>query len=220
MLRIIAAAAALSITIALAPPAAAQPSQCAETLPRACLQSFGAGSIAAAEGGEEVDCGAALSGYRDCISGSVKTRDINGLGGTGFQGPPLTRAEFGFLLALEAELAENVGRVGAFVDGMDLTGAKVVYENQWPPLRQRFFNATDNPSYFVAPADWLAKAQAFYDDLNGYLNSAEMRQVYRRGTTSVLASRRDFKKRMQALIAVGRDELLPEISAVLAQEGR
>ena len=220
MLRIIAAAAALSITIALAPPAAAQPSQCAEALPRACLQSFGAGSIAAPEGGAEVDCGAALSGYRDCISGSLKTRDINGLGGTGFQGPPLTRAEFGFLLALEAELAENVGRIGAFVDGLDLTGAKVVYDTQWPDLRLRFFNATDNPAYFVAPADWLAKTQAFYDDLNGYLTRKDVRETFRVGAAFMLAGRRASKEEMQALIAVGRDELLPEISAVLAQEGR
>lgn len=199
---------------AMSAPALAQSSgpTCSEKLPPACLQSFGAGAIPAqTTAADAVDCPSMLDAYRDCISNVVKTR-----GGGGPVLAPLTRAERGFLMALEAELADNVGRLAAFVDGLDLTGAYAVYENDWPALRLRFFNATDNPAYFAAPADWLAKAQGFYDDVATMLTRDDVRYAYRRQVTSVLYERRLAKERFEELVKVGRDDLLPAISAEIA----
>ena len=196
---------AMSISVAQA-----QVGNCAGTLPPQCLQSFGAGSMATTAD-DGVDCGAQLADYRACIADTIERR---GRGGPAVA--PLTRAERGFLSALEAELADNVGRLAAFVDGLDLTGAYAVYENDWPALRLRFFNATQNPAYFAAPADWLAKTQGFYDDVETMLTREDVRYAYRRQVTSVLYDRRVVKERFQELVALGRDELLPAISAELA----
>ncbi|MEO1330809.1 MAG: hypothetical protein AAFW46_14230 [Pseudomonadota bacterium] len=187
---------------------------CTDTLPATCLQSFGAGTIAA-QSGAAVDCSARLDDYRTCI-----TRLVQQGGSSARSMPPLSRAEFGFLSALEAELADNVGRLEAFVDGLDLTGARAVYENDWPALRMRFFNATDNPAYFVAPAEWLTRTQGFYDDVETMLTRKDVRNAFRRQATSVLYERRLAKERLQELVALGRDELLPEISAEIAAGGR
>lgn len=184
---------------------------CAEALPPACLQSFGAGSLAARASADGEDCVAKLDAYRTCIAGYVATR-----GAGDAAAPPLTRAERGFLQALEAELADNVGRLAAFVDALDLTGAEAVYENDWPALRLRFFNATDNPAYFAAPAEWLAQTQGFYDDIGAMLGREDVRRAFRRQTTSVLYERRLAKERFEALVTIGRDELLPAISAEIA----
>lgn len=193
--------------------AAAATEGCGGGLTRECLQNFGAGAMAVSSGG--ASCQAQLEGYRSCIKNLTQRHS-----GAAPTAPPLSRAEFGFLAALEAELAENVGRIGAFVDELDLTGRKAVYEPDWPPLRLRFFNATENPNYFVAPADWLAKAQGFYDDLETYLARGDVRRVFRAQIQSVLYERRVHKEALQALIATGRDELLPAISAELAAGGR
>ncbi|MEL6979731.1 MAG: hypothetical protein AAGM38_13760 [Pseudomonadota bacterium] len=182
---------------------------CGAGLTSACLQSFGAGALPA--GATNAQCQAQLTAYRGCIQ-SLTQQHTSAAPSL----PPLSRAERGFLAALEAEFAENVGRVGAFIDGLDLTGREAVYQNGWPPLRLRFFNATDNPNYFIAPADWLAKAQGFYDDLGTYLEREDVRRVFRAQSSSVLYERRVHKEAMQALIATARDELLPAISAELA----
>lgn len=196
-----------------APMALAQES-CGSALPAACLQRFGAGSLSA-EPVEGVDCGAKLDAYRACISQVIQTRQI----APAFE--PYTRAERGFLFALEAELADNVGRLEQFIEAkLDLTGGTAVYPNDWPSLRTRFFNATDNPAYFVAPADWLARAQGFYDDVETMLNRDDVRNAYRRQVTSVLYERRLFRERFEELVAIGRDQLLPDISAELARSAR
>lgn len=187
---------------------------CGSALPSACLQRFGAGSLSA-EPVEGVDCTAKMDAYRACISNVIATRQIT----PAFE--PYTRAERGFLFALEAELADNVGRLEQFVEAkLDLTGATAVYENDWPALRLRFFNATDNPAYFVAPADWLARAQGFYDDVATMLAREDVRHAYRRQTTSVLYSRRVFRERFEELVSIGRDQLLPDISAELARSAQ
>lgn len=187
----------------------ARAQSCAADLPAICLQSLGAGAVAAGRT-DPSDCAARLQGYRVCIA------DLAASGAAqAAAGPEYTRAERGFLAALEAELADNVGRLDAFADGLDLTGATAVYENDWPELRLRFFNATDNPAYFAAPADWLAETQGFYDEVARFLGRADVRNAYRRQVTSVLYERRLAKEALQALVAQGRDSLLPRISAEL-----
>ena len=193
--------------------AQAAPQSCGDVLPPQCLQSFGAGAIATSAADDAVDCPTMLDDYRSCIATMIETR-----GTRGPAPPPLTRAERGFLAALEAEFADNIGRIAAFVEAMDLTGAEAIYENDWPALRLRFFNATDNPAYFAAPASWLAQAQGFYDDIQTMLTREDVRHAFRRQTTSVLYDRRLAKERLLELVAKGRDELLPAISAELAGE--
>lgn len=192
--------------------AAAQ--DCAGDLPPVCLQSFGAGSAAISPAASEAGCSSRLQSYRDCISQLATQK------GLASDKTPLSRAERGFLSALEAELADNVGRLEVFVaEKMDLTGSKAIYENQWPALRTRFFNSTEHPAYFSAPADWLARTQGFYDDLQSVLSSENIRHAYRRQSSSVLYERRIAREQVEALVALGRNQLLPEISSVLT-EGR
>ncbi|MEL6318974.1 MAG: hypothetical protein AAFR16_15175 [Pseudomonadota bacterium] len=202
------AAAALS---ALAAEARAE--SCGAALPATCLQAFGAG-VLAAQAADEAEgaprCAARLAAYRDCVSAQAARAPAA-------PGPALTRAERGFLAALERELADNMGRVGAFVEAMDVTGRRAIYAADWPALRLRFFNATDNPAYFAAPADWLARTQGLYDDLETLLARDDVRAAFRRQAAFVLSDRRAFKREFEALVALGRDRLLPEISAALAR---
>lgn len=185
---------------------------CAQDLPPVCLQSFGAGSAAISAAASEAGCSARLQSYRDCISDLATQKGLQS------DQTPLSRAERGFLSALEAELADNVGRLETFIhEKMDLTGAQAIYQNQWPALRTRFFNSTEHPAYFSAPADWLARAQGFYDDVARLLAREDVREVYRRQSSSVLYDRRLAREELEGLVSMARRELLPEISAVLAE---
>ena len=193
---------------------AAQAQGCAQDLPTVCLQSFGAGSAAISPAAAGADCGPRLQSYRACIAALAQDTGIGG-------DAPLDRAERGFLSALEAELADNVGRLEVFIaERMDLTGASAIYENDWPPLRTRFFDATENPHYFIAPADWLARTQGFYDDVAALLARKDVRLVFRTQTTSILYERKLAREKLEALVSMARRELLPEISAALTPAPR
>lgn len=203
-----AAAAAFGMGIAAASTAAAE--SCAQDIPSVCLQSFGAGSAAISAAASEAGCADRLQQYRGCIATLVQDKGL-------VEEAPLSRSERGFLSALEAELADNVGRLEVFIaEKMNLDGSRAVYENDWPPLRTRFFNSTENPHYFAAPADWLARTQGFYDDVARLLARKDVREAYRRQVTSVLYQRRQHREALEKLVSAARQELLPEISAVLA----
>lgn len=205
------AAALLALTFGAAPNALAQ--SCAGDLPSVCLQSFGAGSASISEQATQAGCRSRLDTYRQCIAALAQDRNINA-GET-----PLSRAERGFLSALEAELADNVGRLETFIEEkMNLDGSRAVYDNDWPPLRMRFFESTSNPAYFAAPADWLARTQGFYGDVDRLLSREDVRHAYRRQATSVLYQRRLAREELEKLVDAARTELLPEISAVLASQ--
>ncbi|MEM9724945.1 MAG: hypothetical protein AAF909_05720 [Pseudomonadota bacterium] len=209
---------AAAFALVLSGPAAAQGGgvACAGDLPSICLQSFGAGSAALNPEAVKAECGAKLQSYRRCIADVATQAGLDDLAG-----PPLTRSEFGFLSALEAELADNVGRLETFIaEKMNLDGTRAIYPNDWPSLRMRFFNSTTHPAYFIAPADWLARTQGFYDDTAAFLERAGVRDAFRRQVTSVLFQRRQSREELEALVATARTELLPEISAVLAAAQR
>ena len=138
--------------------------------------------------------------------------------GIGAGETPLSRAERGFLSALEAELADNVGRLETFIEAkLNLDGSRAVYKHDWPALRTRFFDSTTHPSYFSAPADWLARTQGFYDETRRFLERGDVRDAFRRQSQSVLYQRRLARRELEKLVGGARAELLPEISAVLAK---
>lgn len=185
---------------------------CASDLPPVCLQSFGAGSAAISAAASGANCSVKLTAYRQCIADLAQKKGI------GASETPLSRAERGFLSALEAELADNVGRLETFIEQkMNLDGSRAVYKNDWSALRTRFFDSTTHPSYFSAPADWLARTQGFYDEARRLLDRKDVRDAYRRQTTSVLYQRRLHREALEKLVGSARGELLPEISAVLAK---
>ena len=189
----------------------AQAQNCSGDLPPICLQSFGAGSAAISKAAAGADCRNRLNFYRECVAALAEDRGISA-GAT-----PLNRSERGFLSALEAELADNVGRLETFIgEKMNLDGTRAIYKNEWPALRTRFFDSTTHPSYFSAPADWLARTQGFYDEVRRLLERKDVRDAFRRQTQSSLYPRRLAREALEKLVKAARSELLPEISAVLA----
>lgn len=202
---------ALGLSAVLRTSGAEAAETCSGDLPPVCLQSFGAGSAAISAAASGADCRTRLNTYRECISALASDRGI------GDRSAPLDRAERGFLSALEAELADNVGRLETFIEEkMNLDGARAIYENDWLALRTRFFDSTTHPSYFSAPADWLARTQGFYDEVRRLLERSDVRNAYRSQTSSILYKRRVVREELEKLVAAARNELLPEISAVLA----
>lgn len=125
-------------------------------------------------------------------------------------------AGVGFVRALRTELAANVARLEAFLADLDASGATPVQPSDWPRLRIGFFNATENPAYFAAPADWLSDLQDFYAEIDAVVTSVRAHKLFSGRLGSETYARRQIKKKLTETVARGRADLLPRIDAALA----
>lgn len=182
---------------------------CAATLPEHCLATLGAGAVSA-----KPECAEKLAAYRSCLTQAATDCAVppeQQESGAALLGP----AAKGFVSALKREMEDNLAKLRDLRDRMDLTGATAIYEDGWPELSRRVIGATSNPAYFTAPTDWLAQAEGLYEEADGVIGSKATRNAYRRQVTSVLYERRLAREALEAIIARGETELLPEIEGYL-----
>lgn len=182
---------------------------CAGTLPEQCLASLGAGAVSA-----KPECAEKLAAYRACLTQAATecaASPAEQQSGAALLGP----AARGFVAALKREMEDNLAKLRELRDRMDLTGGTAIYEDGWPELSRRVIGATSNPAYFTAPTDWLAKAENLYEEADGVIGSKQVRNAYRRQVTSVLYERRLAREALEAIIARGETELLPEFDGYL-----
>ncbi len=182
---------------------------CADTLPGHCLATLGAGAVSS-----KPECAEKLAAYRTCLTQAATecaAPPAEQEGGAALLGP----AAKGFVSALKREMEGNLAKMRELRDRMDLTGGTAIYEDGWPELSRRVIGATSNPAYFTAPTDWLAKAETLYEEIDGVIGSKATRNAYRRQVTSVLYERKLAREALEALIARGETELLPEIEGYL-----
>lgn len=114
------------------------------------------------------------------------------------------------LEALHAELKDNTTRLRKFVNTMDTTGAKRVYE--WPRLRLFVWRAAgQTQAAFDVPGRALGGMQAYYDETGDMLTGERGHKLFSNSTGSYTYDRKKFKERLDAQVKTAETVLLPSL---------